>query len=51
MSIRLEWVPRDLWVGCFWKTTDYSWETQIDLWICLLPCLPIHITWARDRPN
>ncbi len=41
-SIKLEFQPRDLWVGVFW--TRYT--GGIDLYICLVPCLPIHFaTW------
>jgi hypothetical protein len=36
---RLEWKPQDLWVGAYWKS---GWD-RFDLWICLVPCLPIHI--------
>ncbi len=36
--IRLEWVPQDFWIGLYWKNT----ECRIDIWICLIPCFPIH---------
>lgn len=32
----------DLWVGAFWKRTGRT----VDLWICFLPCLPLHISWG-----
>ena len=57
---RLEWKPEDLWVGVFWKQ-DNSRDSLLvafpfafdryDLWLCLLPCLPIHVTWYRERPR
>lgn len=36
--LSLEFKRADLWVGAFY--------TETDVWICLLPCLPIH--WRRD---
>lgn len=51
----IEWKPQDLWVGAFWKTSRISYHVdgrgwcsmETDLWVCLLPCVPIHFTWAR----
>ncbi len=37
-SLQLEWKPQDLWVGVYWKNQPY----RIDIWVCLLPCFPIH---------
>lgn len=48
-SLRLEFKLADLWVGVFWKTSDavvmtsLKWQRRLDLWFCLLPCLPIHL--------
>ncbi len=42
---QLEWKPQDLWVGAFWKRTGNC----VDLWICLLPCVPIHVSWWWSR--
>jgi len=41
MRVRLEWKPEDLWVGVFWRRSG----RRTDVWVCLLPCLPIHIEW------
>lgn len=46
---RIEWKLQDLWVGVFWKTTNClvdSGEKPLftDVWICILPCVPIHLT-------
>lgn len=38
-SVRLEWKPQDLWIGVFWKKETL----YVDVWVCVLPCLPIHI--------
>lgn len=36
-----EWKIQDLWVGAFWKRIG----NDVDLWICFLPCVPLHISW------
>lgn len=41
-SARLEWKPQDCWVGVFWKR-DYP--RSFDLWVCVLPMLPFHVSW------
>jgi len=48
--LRLEFKSADLWVGLYWKDSTY----QIDVWVCLVPCLPIHFcyvwgTWMMSR--
>lgn len=47
MRVRFEFKPQDCWVGVFWKTTYGwgEWNAYTDVWICLLPMLPIHISW------
>jgi hypothetical protein len=40
VRVALEWKLADLWIGAFWKRGEY----ELDIWVCLLPCLPIHIT-------
>lgn len=60
MSVRLEWKPQDLWIGAFWKvsgltrsyvagTTEYREYQRVDLWVCLLPMVPIHLSWERRK--
>lgn len=43
--LRLEWKLADFWIGCFWKSED----GHFDLWICLLPCLPLHLFRRLDE--
>lgn len=44
-SVRLQWRPRDLWVGVYWVTDGHC----LDAWVCLLPCLPVHVSaWWHD---
>ena len=40
--VRVEWKIQDAWIGVFWKSVGGC----VDLWICLLPCIPIHIFWS-----
>lgn len=58
MQARLEFKPQDLWIGIFWKKAvegrpDYSpsenWWHKYDLWICLVPMLPLHLTWRIKK--
>lgn len=54
MRIRLEWEPRDLWVGAFWNLVPGKrnpitnrLETESHVYICLIPTLPIHVSWVN----
>jgi hypothetical protein len=42
---QFEWKLADLWIGAFWKKTGHC----IDLWICILPCVPLHVSWWWSR--
>lgn len=55
MRARLEFKVEDLWIGAFWKKR-LAWSSadevraQWDLWLCLIPTLPLHLTWySRGR--
>ncbi len=43
----------DLWIGAFWRlerskfNNDYGTLYAVDVWICLVPCVPLHISWNR----
>lgn len=45
--------PRDLWVGAYWKFDRYIWNPDqsehwtFDVYVCLVPCLPIHVSVRR----
>lgn len=59
MKVEVEFKLQDFWIGVFWKMTErdskelvysqkhngniYVPEKFLDIWICLIPCLPIHI--------
>lgn len=42
-SWRIEFKMADLWVGAFWKDTECTFGKDRDVWICLIPMLPIHL--------
>jgi hypothetical protein len=48
LSVRLEFKLEDFWIGVFWKRS----QVATHVWICLLPCLPIHLTISakEERP-
>ena len=41
--VRLQWEPRDLWVGLFWRKSEICWH----IYICLIPLIPLHISILR----
>ena len=47
MRISIEFRLQDMWIGAFWRK-DSAYQRYY-LWICLLPCLPILITWDYTR--
>ncbi len=40
-----EFKPQDLWIGIFWKRgSERGFDSEnIDIWICLIPMVPIHL--------
>jgi hypothetical protein len=52
MKVKLEFKKEDLWIGIHWKhqiiESLLSVRKQYDIWICLLPMIPIHITIIRN---
>lgn len=40
-NAQIEFKLADLWVGAFWKRTG----SCVDVWVCLVPCVPIHVSW------
>lgn len=66
MKIRLEFKLADCWIGVYWKTDTHIWHGEYvaeakdirvhtrythHVWICLIPTLPIHITWAHEEAD
>ena len=54
-KIRFEFKLADLWVGAFWKSTHQAagggkWErATFDLWVCFVPCVPLHLRWVNPK--
>lgn len=45
---RIEFVPQDIWIGVYWRKHMFtprnpSMPPHIDVYICLLPCFPLHM--------
>src|SRR6266851_5177155 len=54
ITVRLEFKPQDCWIGVYTRKTslfpwNYRRRWQRDIWICILPMLPIHIWWTRTE--
>lgn len=51
--VRPEFKRADCWVGAFWRTEHEpnGGYRNIDVWVCLLPMLPIHfdVGWFDYR--
>lgn len=50
VNIRLKFEPRDIWIGVYWnyRRSVESRSRWLDVYICILPLVPIHIaiTWG-----
>lgn len=40
---QLQWEPRDLWIGLFWRLSD----GVLHVYICVVPLVPLHVTIGR----
>ncbi len=59
LRARFEWKLADLWIGLFWKVEPIRLPCQsaggpahvvslVDVWVCLLPCMPFHVSWEMQ---
>lgn len=46
---RFEWKPEDMWIGLFWKKSTFLDLAVWHLWICFVPCFPLHISWVEQE--
>lgn len=37
---------RDIWVGAYWDFDRRGCVWRLRVYVCLLPCLPIRLTWG-----
>ena len=53
MKIKVEFKLQDFWIGGFWKIEEEFGQGEsiayLHIWICLIPCFPIHIKLIRDK--
>lgn len=47
VSLEREW--RDVWVGVYWDKERRTMATVFHVYLCLVPCLPIHVQVLRNR--
>lgn len=47
--VALLWEPRDLWIGLYWTPRHAGEGWWVDLYLCLLPCLPLRIKLGGYR--
>ncbi len=46
------WEPRDLWLGVYWdRPSPTGWSRALDVYICIVPCLPLLISYRRMLPD
>lgn len=49
VDYKFEFKLQDFWIGIFWKTTMCKTDEgekpfATNIWICLIPCFPLHLT-------
>jgi hypothetical protein len=55
LRARLEFKLADMWIGVFWKRSPFWLNTGLprhirtDVWVCVLPCFPLHIWWDKKE--
>ncbi len=47
------WEPHDAWVGLYWTSdvfhvAKWEWYEEFKVFICLVPCLPIRVSWLSN---
>lgn len=56
----IKFEPRDLWVGIYWNWDEayglddddsgfYGVIALLHIYICIIPCFPIHLKWKVSR--
>jgi hypothetical protein len=43
--IAIRFSPREFWIGLYWQRMG----NFVDVWVCLLPMVPIHVSWWWGR--
>lgn len=51
-SVRVEWEPRDLWIGVFVKRERRpTVGPGLHVYLCPLPTVVLHFVWVGVRPS
>ncbi len=52
-GVRLEFKLRDSWIGAYWERWYTVGNCRLDVWLCLLPMLPLRLTvqWPIAVPS
>lgn len=48
MRVQLEFVPADCWIGIFWRRSKDWYTPTLHVWVCLIPCFPLHFVFERS---
>lgn len=54
VRVRLEFKLADFWIGGYYDKGEQDWlsgSQEHNLWICILPTLPLHLSWWRTLPS
>ena len=49
IKVGIEFEPRDLWVGVYWDYQGIGTLKHLDIYVCIVPMLPIHITFIQAK--
>lgn len=49
VEISLEFEPKDLWIGAYVNRWTLGLDTMFSIWVCILPCLPIHLVIGKYK--
>lgn len=49
LAIAVCFEPRDLWLGVFWRRYEEWGRHGLEVFICILPMLPLHIDIRLSR--
>jgi hypothetical protein len=50
-SIGFKFEPRDLWVGIYWTMSEDAWARFLEIYVCIIPTLPLHVVIERGKKN
>jgi len=52
IDVYWEWKLADFWIGIYseLERPTFLMPTRLDVWVCLLPCIPIHFVakWTTN---